>query len=132
MQQATEKAVYYDVNLEGKLFDVLKRNADGTVDIGTGDKVAVRCCQISKFAKPGCASIGPDLAPPEPPNTAKVREATPDEIREEMRTNLRAANDWWQAKTLIEHRLAEQTDIARRFENVAEFRALQQAPAATA
>jgi len=124
MNTTDSKALYYNINLEAKELDILQRHADGTIDLGTGDTVVVRRCQVSKFAKGGFASLGSELAEPEPPRVGKVREATPDEIREEMRTNLRAANDWWQAKTLIEHRLAEHADIVRRFESTLEFRSL--------
>jgi hypothetical protein len=120
---ALEKAVFYNALGKGKPFDIINRNADGTVDIGIGDKPVVRKCPVSKFAKPGHATIGAEPAGTEPAKVSARCVATDDEIKAEMRDNLRAANDWWQAKTLVEHRLKEQADIAQRFPNAAEFRA---------
>lgn len=72
MAQAIEKAVYYNTNLDGKVFEVLKRNKDGTVDIGTGDKVVVKGCPIAKEARHGYATLGETPAEPasEKPETA--------------------------------------------------------------
>jgi len=51
------KVLYFDANLNGKAFDVLKENKDGTVDIGTGDTVAVKNCQLVDDPKHGHAIL---------------------------------------------------------------------------
>ena len=58
MAKATEKAVYYDQNLKGKTFDVLKRNDDGTVDIGENGKTVVRVCPVVEKPKHGHCTLG--------------------------------------------------------------------------
>lgn len=58
MAKTTDKAVYYNSNLDGSVFDILKRNSDGTIDIGLGDSVAVKSCPVSKDAVHGHATIG--------------------------------------------------------------------------
>lgn len=42
------KAIYHNEVLSGKEFDVIKKNDDGTVDIGTGKEVIVKACPVSK------------------------------------------------------------------------------------
>lgn len=49
------KVLYYNDSLDAKVFEVLKENADGTVDIGTGKTVAVRACKLVVDPKAGHA-----------------------------------------------------------------------------
>jgi len=68
------KAIYYDANLNGKVFDVLKENKDGTVDIGTGDTVAVKSCVLVSDPKHGHAILcaAPVVTKPEEPKAEAV------------------------------------------------------------
>ena len=49
------KVIYFDANLKGKAFDVLKEHEDGTLDIGTGKTVVVRKCALTDNPKHGFA-----------------------------------------------------------------------------
>lgn len=55
MKTNMAKVLYYNANLVGKAFDVLKENPDGTVDIGTDDRLAVRSCAVAIEPKHGYA-----------------------------------------------------------------------------
>lgn len=62
------KVLYYDANLKGKAFEVLRDNKDGTVDIGTGKTVVVRSCPVAEDPKHGHAVVceEPAAKAPEP------------------------------------------------------------------
>lgn len=87
------KATYYSDLLQPRVFDVLKKNDDGTVDIGIEDedktksKVIVRSCPVKDKKTRGCVVLGvvkedpeeteetetepsPDQPPPAPPRRA--------------------------------------------------------------
>ena len=49
------KVLYYNANKDATVFDVLKENGDGTVDIGTGGKLAVGSCKLVVNPTPGHA-----------------------------------------------------------------------------
>lgn len=42
------KATYHNEALDGKEFDIITKNQDGTVDIGTGKDLVVKACPVSK------------------------------------------------------------------------------------
>jgi hypothetical protein len=116
-------AIYYNANFEGKIFDILKHNIDGTLNLGTAGKLVVKGCGVSAHAKPGCASLGPDLAPREPSKVVKPRDPSELEIQEEMKKNPKTMGDWHQARSILQHRFAqEQAARDRQLPNAAEFR----------
>jgi hypothetical protein len=59
------KATYYSEILEGKVYDILATNKDGTVNIGTGDTVVVRSVPVVKEPKVGHVILGDKPSKPE-------------------------------------------------------------------
>lgn len=51
------KAIYYNEHLKGKEFDVLKKNEDGTLEIGTGKVLVVGKCPVSEKPEHGKAVL---------------------------------------------------------------------------
>jgi hypothetical protein len=63
------KVLYHNANLVGDVLEVLKENADGTLDIGTGKTVLVKSCQLAAEPKAGYAllCLAPKLEEPKAP-----------------------------------------------------------------
>jgi hypothetical protein len=101
------KAVYYNASLEGKTFDIMKHHADGTVDIGTGDKVVVKSCPVSEEAKHGYVTLGAEPLAPREKQVPPSEVITEEEIQAELESNPQAGNDYFKARALIEYRRVE-------------------------
>lgn len=60
------KATYHNENLAGKSFDILTKNKDGTLDIGSVGVVIVKSCPVSDAPKIGHAVIEEEVKLEEP------------------------------------------------------------------
>ena len=59
------KAIYYNVLKEGKEFDVIGKNPDGTLNIGIGKELVVGSVRVVKDPEDGCVTLV-DEPKPEP------------------------------------------------------------------
>lgn len=56
------KALRHQINREPQTFDVLKKNEDGTVDLGIGKELVIASCLVSESKAPGTCTLVADPA----------------------------------------------------------------------